>query len=200
MRFRNPKDFIQERYDRQTKRWEKGLKGVERLLYQLPQLIQWIEKCRVDGIIPTIFLGEGEKDVDNLWRVKIPATTNAMGAGYWEPHYNETLRGVNVVIFPDNDAAGRIRINKVAGDLHGVANSVRIVELPGLPDHGDVTDWLEQNGITRESPIGDADITRIWGLLRPLIEAAPGVAAGSRRRCRRQREAGRGANQSRGCA
>lgn len=50
------------------------------------------------------------------------------------------LRGHTVVILPDNDEPGRKHVAAVAADLLGLVASVRIVELPGLPEKGDVTE------------------------------------------------------------
>jgi AAA domain len=59
----------------------------------------------------------------------------------------------------DNDTAGEDHATSVARSLVGVAASVRILRLPGLPPKGDVTDWLEAGGtrdelerLAREAP------------------------------------------------
>ena len=36
---------------------------------------------------------------------------------------------------------------------HSRAASVKVVELPGLPDHGDVSDWIDTGG-TRKGGLG----------------------------------------------
>jgi hypothetical protein len=66
-----------------------------------------------------------------------------MDAGKWYPQYTETLRGRYVVLLPDNDQAGRGHIAKIAEELLGADCTVRVVELSGLPDKGDVSDWLD---------------------------------------------------------
>src|SRR5262249_50792318 len=38
--------------------------------------------------------------------------------------------------------AGRAHVRKVAQHLYEIVKEVRILRLPGLPEHGDVTDWL----------------------------------------------------------
>jgi hypothetical protein len=42
----------------------------------------------------------------------------------------------------DNDAPGRKHGQLVAKNLDGVAAEVRLVDLPGLPEKGDVKEWL----------------------------------------------------------
>ena len=60
------------------------------------------------------------------------ATCNPGGAGKWQDGYTETLRGADVVIIADKDKAGRDHAQLVAGKLHGVAKSVRVIELPDV--------------------------------------------------------------------
>ena len=98
----------------------------------------------------TVFVVEGEKDVDRLRGDGVVATCNPMGAGNWRREYSEFLRGRNVVLIPDNDEAGRQHAGKVAHALDAVAASVGIVELPGVPERGDVTAWLDAGHTVEE--------------------------------------------------
>lgn len=115
--------------------WINDLKGVAPVLYRLPELL-----ARPDE---TVFVVEGEKDADRLRREGVLATTNSGGAGKWRRSFSESLRGRHVVIFPDNDAPGLDHARQVAHGVHGLAAVVRIVSLPGLPEKGDVSDWLD---------------------------------------------------------
>ncbi len=133
-----PKDFRQRRPDG-SGGWISNLGDVRRVLYRLPELL-------AAGPTRPVFVPEGEKDVDALWGIGYLATTNAMGAGKWRPQYSESLRGRHVVILPDNDQPGRQHAQAVAQSLAGVAASVRILELLGLPAKGDVSNWLDQPG------------------------------------------------------
>jgi hypothetical protein len=152
------KDFRQRRPDGKGGYvWK--LKGVRRVLYRLPQLVQADPK-------KLVFVVEGEKDVDNLSKLGLIATTNPQGAGKWRSEYNDALAGRHVVIIPDNDEPGREHARKVAQALRAGAASVRIVELPGLPEKGDVSDWLRSPGNDKEA-------------LLKLAEAAPTVANGA---------------------
>jgi hypothetical protein len=111
------------------------------VLYRLPEILN----ARIGQLM--VFVVEGEKDADALHRLGLLATTNAMGANSaWLPDYTATLHGRHVVIFPDNDKPGRDHADKVARALEGVAASVIVVELPGLPEKGDVSDWLAIEG------------------------------------------------------
>src|SRR5258705_8495221 len=54
--------------------------------------------------------------------------------------------GRDICIIPDNDKPGQDHAAKVARALNPVASSVRIVHLSGLPEKGDVSDWLDNGG------------------------------------------------------
>jgi hypothetical protein len=143
VRYRNPKTFSQRRPMGGGK-YAWSLAGVEPVLYNLPELLT------ADPSIP-VWIPEGEKDVDRLGILGLVATTNPMGALKWLDHYSEALRGRVCYIIPDNDppeekypdGKGRCHAQQVALSLHGKATSVKIVELPGLPSKGDVSDWLD---------------------------------------------------------
>lgn len=90
-----------------------------------------------------IHIVEGEKDADVLAERGFVATTCRGGAGKWRDAYSESLKGARVVIIPDNDDPGRQHARQVAQALQGIAAEVRILELPGLPEKGDVSDWFE---------------------------------------------------------
>lgn len=128
-----PKTFRQRRRDDQGRTiW--NMQGVRQVPYRLPELLEAIADERL------LFVVEGEKDVDNLAELGIPATTNAMGAGKWRDELAEHFRGADVVVLPDNDEPGRAHARDVATKLNGIAKRVRILELPDLPLKGDVSD------------------------------------------------------------
>ncbi|MGB3327406.1 MAG: AAA family ATPase, partial [Thermomicrobiales bacterium] len=117
--------------------WVSNLSGVERILYRLPELAAAPVEARVH-------LPEGEKDADRLASLGLVATTVAQGANATlTSAMLDDLRGRNVVIWSDNDAPGRKAAQIRAEVLHGVAASVVVVLPPDLPDHGDVSDWLD---------------------------------------------------------
>lgn len=90
----------------------------------------------------TIWICEGEKDADRIGDHVI-ATTNIGGASAWRPHYAPLFARHHVVILEDNDKAGRDRSVAIKAALIGVAASVTVLALPGLPEKGDVSDWLD---------------------------------------------------------
>ncbi|MBU1345311.1 MAG: DUF3987 domain-containing protein, partial [Proteobacteria bacterium] len=130
-----PKDFTQRRPDGKGG-WIWNLEGVRRIPYNLPDVIKAQE----------VFIVEGEKDADNLNAIDLIATTCPGGANKWRKEYNEYFKGKKVVVIPDNDEPGRKHGQDIAKNLKGIAESIKIIEFPGLPEKGDITDWIAGGG------------------------------------------------------
>lgn len=140
LRYR-PKNFKQRRMDENGK-WVWNLKGVQRIIYQLPEVLRAVK----DG--KTIYICEGEKYVNAAFLIGLVATCNAGGAGKWNDQYSDSLKGAKVVILPDNDPAGQEHARRVAKSLMytGNATSIKVLDLPGLPEKGDLFDWIKAGG------------------------------------------------------
>jgi hypothetical protein len=151
------KNFRQRRPDGKGG-WIWNLDGVGRVLYRLPELM-------ATGTDRTVYVVEGEKDVETLRGLGEVATTNPGGAGKWRPEYTPALHGRHVVILPDNDDVGRKHGEDVARALTGAAASVKVVHLPGLAEKGDVSDWLAAGGTVAD--------------LQLLVRAAPALGTTS---------------------
>jgi hypothetical protein len=136
----NPKDFSQHRPDGKGG-WLPG-QGDRRVPYRWPDLVaaEW-------NNVP-LFVCEGEKDADRVASLGHCATTVANGN--WKGVDVSDMAGRDVLILQDNDDAGRKRAQEAARALHGVAKTIRIVELPGLPMRGDVSDWLDADPTNAE--------------------------------------------------
>lgn len=115
------------------------MSGVPRLPYRLPELIA----AEPNAIV---FIAEGEKDADRLASLGLVATTNSEGAGKFRAELAQHFAGRRVIILPDNDDAGRKHGEDVLGKLKDVAAAVAVLELPDLPDKGDVSDWFDRGG------------------------------------------------------
>jgi hypothetical protein len=134
-----PKDFRQRRPD-DSGGWIYSTSGMRPLLYRLDKLQHQ----------DSVLIAEGEKDVDRLWSLQLPATCNAggAGAGKWKAEHTRQLldAGVQAVgILPDNDDSGRRHADEIARACFAAGLRVRVVTLPGLPEHGDVSDFLQQH-------------------------------------------------------
>jgi hypothetical protein len=120
---------------------------------------------------------EGPKDAETLWKLDIPATTNAFGAGKWSDAHSATLvrAGVQEVnVLRDNDRAGEAHATQVRTSCLKAGLKVKAIELPDLPPlrekHGeDVTDWLNKGHTKNE--LMDV-ISRALPLLASPLEAA----------------------------
>jgi hypothetical protein len=95
-----------------------NLKGIQKVLYNLPEVLEADE----------VWLVEGEKDADALITLGVCATTNAGGATSWEDDFTETLRGKHVVLGIDRDKSGMERGRRLIHELSHVVASLRIVE------------------------------------------------------------------------
>ena len=103
--------------------------------YKLPELLQALANNQ------TICIAEGERKVDRIRELCFPATCNAGGAKKWSAEHTAYLKRADVVLLPDNDPVGREHMEEIATSLSAVAKRVRILELPNLPEKGDVVDW-----------------------------------------------------------
>jgi len=133
---KEPKGFYQQRWTGSA--WVPGRPQGPKLPYRLPEMLA--------AVHDTVLICEGEKDADALTARGFVATTASEGAGKWSPDLNRWFEGKTVYVLPDNDKAGEDHAEVVARSLHGVASSVRIVRLPGLPDKGDVSDYIAACG------------------------------------------------------
>jgi 5S rRNA maturation endonuclease (ribonuclease M5) len=162
-----PKGFFQRRPNGGGG-WHARLGDIRRVPYRIQQLIAAPKT-------ETVYVVEGEKDVENLGRLGLLATTCPQGAGKWgklDPAAVKlAFESRPVVVLPDNDDPGRKHAAEVAASLLSIAASVNVLELAGLKDKGDVSDWLAAGG-TKDA------------LLALLLGAAPvdssEVAAGGK--------------------
>lgn len=155
-----PKDFLLRR-PQPGGGWIWKLGNTRKVPFRLPELLA------ADPAQP-VFVVEGEKDALTLAGLSLIATTNPTGAGKWRAEYSKVLAGRAVVILPDNDDPGRAHGQSVAQSLHGLARSIQVIELPGLPNAGDVSDWLSAGGTVE----GLMDMVK---LAPPWVPSAPGA-------------------------
>lgn len=129
-----PKDFRQRRPNGGGG-WLWNMKGVERIPYRLNELQGYT----------TLYIAEGEKDVDALWGRGLPATTNIGGAGKWKDADTIVLRDLGVqkcILLPDNDPPGKKHMLAVEQSLKRASIAVVTVNLIGLRAKEDVSDWF----------------------------------------------------------
>ncbi len=90
----------------------------------------------------TLHVVEGEKCADALAGLGYIAVTSAHGAK--SPHKMDwkLLAGKTVFLWPDNDDVGKKYIENVGRILADLGCKLRLINLPGLPEHGDIADWI----------------------------------------------------------
>jgi len=129
--------------------WHKSTNGQSIPLYNQSTLASVNENA-------TVYVVEGEKDVDLLTSLDRAAVCSPHGAtkgnpkGKWLQDYSVALQDFNVVIIPDNDEVGKTYAQTVASSLYGYAKSIKIVDLAlkwsDLKDGGDISDIVEMTG------------------------------------------------------
>ena len=173
-----PKDF-RIRHQDTSGQWVYKAGPGPAVLYRLPELRQAIAQGA------TVFVVEGEKDGDRLAAGGLTATTNIEGAATldqkpkWRPAYTAQLAGAaRVVLLPDHDEPGRAHMQAIARALHGQVADLRLLELPGLPAKGDVSDWLNQGHTLAELEA----LAATAPTFPPLPDFVPALAVPSERR------------------
>ena len=138
-----PKGFRQRRPDGHGN-WIWNLQDTRRVPYQLPNLIKAVASGQ------TIYIPEGEKDVESLRAIGLAATTNPGGTNKWRDEYSGYLHGADVVVLPDNHAEGREHADQIVTSLRSIAKRIRILDIgkhwAECPDKGDISDWLAGGG------------------------------------------------------
>lgn len=147
------KDFFQYHWD--GARWLDKKPLGPKIPYRLPELLA------SDPADP-VYIVEGEKDADRIAAYGLIATTTSSGAkAPWVPELNEHFRNRHIVILPDNDQPGRWYAYRAATGLFGIAASIKILDLPGLGDKQDVSDWLDAGNLWQNIPVL-ADKAPLW--------------------------------------
>jgi hypothetical protein len=188
VRFAEPKGFQQRRPDGKGG-WIWNMEGVTRFPFNLPALVR----------ANVVLIAEGEKDAFNLQKaaaefpnengtLSYAATCNVGGAGKWLDSYSPYLAGKKVFVFQDNDDPGRKHAQQVCSSVSKYAQAVHLVELPGLAEHGDVSDYLETHTaaklfeLMKAAPVWTAPVTTPKPSMTPAD--APRITAELLETCR----------------
>jgi len=139
--------------------WHIAAMSEPRPLYGLPDL----------AAARRVIVCEGEKCADAARSLGFVATTSAGGSQAAQKTDWRPLAGKEVWILPDNDPPGRKYAETVAGILARLtpAPVVRIVELPDLPDGGDIVDWIDAHGDAAEPDGMRAEIEALAQAVEP---------------------------------
>lgn len=146
-------------------------------LFNLPAMIEAVKRGE------TVFVVEGEKDVLKLKEDDLVATTSG-GANTWTESFSEYFRDANVVLLPDNDAAGESYADTVQREIIGVVKSLKRITISELPK-GDVTDYLTKENGTKEKLLqmvaGAPDLKELESSSndKSVSSSAPGAETGN---------------------
>ena len=112
-----------------------------KILYNLPKLLNAIKNNY------TVYIVEGEKDVNTMAKLGLVATTAPNGAGKgnkkWLDIYSQYFKGASVVILPDNDETGQNFAKEIQYKLKNYAHATKIIVISDKPK-GDITDWINE--------------------------------------------------------
>jgi DNA-binding MarR family transcriptional regulator/5S rRNA maturation endonuclease (ribonuclease M5) len=119
--------------------WIWNTDGVEPLLYNLPQL----------QFVQSVWVCEGEKDAKTVTDLHLRDArggdivgTTSGGSGSWHDELADSLRDKNVLILPDNDAAGKKYAQSIGESLSKREIGFRMISFEGTGCK-DVTEYVE---------------------------------------------------------
>jgi hypothetical protein len=130
--------------------WNQSLGDARRVLYRLPEVLA----------ARSVLVVEGEKAVEAARRAlaevgllgEYAVTTNPGGSGKWKAEFCEPLALKRVFFMPDNDKAGHKHLREAKtvfdsiGDSEAKPARLCKVQLPNLPEKGDIADFLALGG------------------------------------------------------
>ena len=135
------KQFPQGHYD-ENNAWIDGLNGIDTSLSvfcngHIKQLQQAIRQGTL------ICYAEGEKDCLTLWKYGYIAFTCG-AVRTFKQAILPYLKGANVIVFGDDDGAGRADADRIAGLINTVGQA-RVIIPPDVPEKGDITDYMSNH-------------------------------------------------------
>ena len=129
--------------------WNQSLGDVRRVLYRLPEVLA----------ARSVLVVEGEKAVEAARSAlaevgllgEYAVTTNPGGSGKWKAEFCAPLAGKRVFFLPDNDKAGEkhasgSKIFFDSLDFDARPTLLKRVDIPNLPEKGDLADFLALGG------------------------------------------------------
>ena len=93
-----------------------------------------------------VVIVEGEQKADALAELGVTATTSGSASSAEAADW-ASLKGRIVLLWPDNDSAGRKYAEQVTAILHAQGCTVEVIDVAALnlPDKGDCVDWLAEH-------------------------------------------------------
>jgi len=110
--------------------WVSG-QGEERIPYRLRDILAAPKD-------EPLYLAEGEAKADRLADWGLLASSHKDWKGF---EWSGYVKGRTVFILPDNDKTGRDLAEKAREGVERAGGTPHLLELPGLPETGDILDW-----------------------------------------------------------
>lgn len=162
-----PKEFRQRR-PKDGGGWDWSVKGIERVPFHLPQLVEAVAAGQ------PVYIVEGEKDVLAIERAGGVATCNSGGAGKWSDDFAKYFKDADVTIIRDLDQPGLRHAFQVKASLEQVAHNIEIA----APIRGkDAADHLgagmnlgDFRYIEDDTPVEEVEEEQDGGLQSRLLE------------------------------
>lgn len=158
------KTAVWYRYDRG--KWIKGLNKMKVPLYHLKNVVN----------ADTVYIVEGEKDVETVERLGFAATTSPNGAGSkFRTDFLQYLKDKAVIILTDNDMVGLQYGKETAEKVRTRARSVRLVPADDIyadiKAKGDISDIVDELGNDRTKELLAAAVNKAKIITAPLPPA-----------------------------
>lgn len=150
------KEFFFKHLDDNNNKWITG-RGCEPVPYNLPLVVR----------SKYILIVEGEAKADLLTK-QFGLTATCLDSGAQSPFRDDYLKYFEgkekIIIFPDNDSPGKAYADKIASALYDKVKAIKVVELQGLQEAGDIIDWTKVAG---------NDKTKLLDLIKSTPEWKP---------------------------
>ncbi len=127
---RPPGEHIRHRLEKEGDGGRWTWKGKPRCPYGAWRVADWLAEAKERGLVPYIWLCEGELDALTLWWGGVPALAVG-GALFWRDGWGEHLRGFQTILLAkEPDPGGEAMVGKVAASLGESGAKVMVVPFP----------------------------------------------------------------------
>lgn len=140
-------EYLYSRIRFQGKEWDIGVRIDGKITAGKPKDLHGIYTPDLEALrkAELIVITEGEKDCNTVYREGLQSFTYG-GANEWQKEFAYICKGKDVILFIDNDPAGKHVGDKIIKDLQGKARTITaILPTPNIT-HGDITDYIEDGG------------------------------------------------------
>ncbi|MBM4056574.1 MAG: hypothetical protein FJ264_18285 [Planctomycetes bacterium] len=84
---------------------------------------------------------ESEADLLNSWGLMATCLDSGIHSAIRAKNIEILSQIQQIIILPVNDKPGRNYASRIANELRGAVDTLEVLELPGLPEKGNILDW-----------------------------------------------------------